>query len=213
MDPCYRCRQPGTERAHVFGRQLFPKPRPHNLITVPACSQCNRGVAEDERYFAAFVCDYWHQAGRRLWDTQVKPRIQHPKSRGLRGRLAASVNPLLVPTGDDRGLGNLMYADRNRIDRVIEHMIRGLTYYHAAGRVLTEVEFTISLFGEQEKGVPLEFLQLVRGLPHHKLGQVVDYRWGQALDDPMAIVAAIGFFQRKWFTAVAVPKESLNATV
>jgi hypothetical protein len=106
-----------------------------------------------------------------------------------------------------------MYAERERIDRVIEHMVRGLTYHHAAGRVLEEVDFTVSLFGEQQKSAPQEFLDLIRGLPHHKLGRVVDYWWGQASDQPMAIVAAISFFQRKWFAAVAVPTELSNAPV
>lgn len=40
-----------TSLEHVPGKCLFPKPRPTDLITVPACEQCNNGSSLEDEYF------------------------------------------------------------------------------------------------------------------------------------------------------------------
>lgn len=44
-----------TTREHVPPKNLFKKPRPDNLITVPACENCNSGSSKDDEYFLHFV--------------------------------------------------------------------------------------------------------------------------------------------------------------
>jgi hypothetical protein len=49
IQPCVYCgERDGTEKAHAVGRLFFPKPRPDNVVTVPACGECNHGISEDE---------------------------------------------------------------------------------------------------------------------------------------------------------------------
>ena len=53
---CYLCR--ATEnltRDHVPPENLFPKPKPSNLITVPCCKTCNEGFSKLDEQFRAFV--------------------------------------------------------------------------------------------------------------------------------------------------------------
>jgi hypothetical protein len=40
-------------RDHVPPRVVFPKPRPKDLITVPACRPCNVSAGPDDEYFGA----------------------------------------------------------------------------------------------------------------------------------------------------------------
>jgi hypothetical protein len=48
---CYSCGGDQADTAeHVIAKSLIPEPRPNNLITVPACRQCNEGVGKDEEY-------------------------------------------------------------------------------------------------------------------------------------------------------------------
>jgi len=40
---------------HVPPKALFPEPRPSDLITVPACLQCNKSYEKDDEYFRIAV--------------------------------------------------------------------------------------------------------------------------------------------------------------
>jgi hypothetical protein len=44
---------PATTEEHVPAECMFPKPRPGNRITVPACWPCNNGSSEDDEYLRA----------------------------------------------------------------------------------------------------------------------------------------------------------------
>ena len=43
---------------HIPPKNIFPKPRPNNiqLVTVPACKECNRGYSKDDEYFRLTLC-------------------------------------------------------------------------------------------------------------------------------------------------------------
>ena len=40
---------------HIPPKNLFPKPRPNTLITVPGCDECNRGNSKDDEYFRLMI--------------------------------------------------------------------------------------------------------------------------------------------------------------
>ncbi len=42
---CYLCGKPATTKDHVPPKTLFAPPRPHNLITLPCCAECNGAYA------------------------------------------------------------------------------------------------------------------------------------------------------------------------
>lgn len=43
--------RPATTAEHVPAKSLFAKPRPNDLITVPACALCNQGSQANDDYF------------------------------------------------------------------------------------------------------------------------------------------------------------------
>lgn len=211
MDRCYRCGGDPTERAHIFPAMLFPRPRPTNLPTVPSCSPCNQGFSEDERLFSVFVNDYWSQAGKQVWDEGLRPRLQHLKSAPFRRMLADSVSELLVPTGDERGWGNQFRVERSRVNRVLENMVRSMTYLHSPGRVLGELALEVGHYGDEEKVPPPSVVEVLKCLNYFDLGGVVDYGWREASDDPSAIAATVRFYGRRRFVIMALESVAADA--
>lgn len=63
-------------RDHVPPKCLFPKPRPLNLVTVPACPTCNQSFKLDDEYFRLMVAGeaaYRDPVATRLWAERVMP--------------------------------------------------------------------------------------------------------------------------------------------
>ncbi len=52
---CIYCGEPATTKDHVIPRSYFPKPTPSNLMTVPACKQCNKSKQHDEDYLRTIL--------------------------------------------------------------------------------------------------------------------------------------------------------------
>lgn len=143
---CYLCGQPGAmEREHVVPRGLFAV-LPDNLITAPAHRACNASYSLDEEFLRVWLAStsYEHPEARALWTARVRPGLaSRPAFRaGLRQRLV----PAEVRTREGLYLGKVdgMLAERSRIDRVVEKMVRGLHRHHG-GRRLRDVRFDVFL--------------------------------------------------------------------
>lgn len=76
---CTYCDSPATTVDHVPPRLIFPKPRPANLITVPACRDCNKNASMDDEYF-------------RLVTALEEKSSEHPDSKELLPVIMRSLN-------------------------------------------------------------------------------------------------------------------------
>lgn len=80
---CVLCGLEGKiTRDHIPPKACFPKPRPSNLITVPACEDCNAGRSDLDDKFALFLALYVHGAseeGRALWSERAKRLFENRK--------------------------------------------------------------------------------------------------------------------------------------
>lgn len=104
---------------------LFPKPRPTDLITVPACDQCNNGSATEDFYLLASfaLIDEGRSSAAleklrrgvtlRLWKAESAALYFHFSKRIKHGR----------PTEQAR-----IYIDQERMRRVVAKNLRGLFY-------------------------------------------------------------------------------------
>jgi len=52
---CCFCGNPALTMDHIPPNGIFPDPKPHNLITVPACASCNQESSLDDEYFRFVV--------------------------------------------------------------------------------------------------------------------------------------------------------------
>ena len=82
------------EPEHVPAKNLFPHPRPNNLITVPCCSRCNRQASMDDEYFKIAVimrADLAEHPVAAGVLPSVLRGLQRPKAVGFKKGFLASV--------------------------------------------------------------------------------------------------------------------------
>jgi len=86
--PCTYCQTVGPlTDDHVPPKLLFSKPRPSNLITVPACFPCNNGAGLDDAYFRLNVAIREnageHPNAEPIWKAALKD-LTRDEAAGLR---------------------------------------------------------------------------------------------------------------------------------
>ena len=80
-----------TGRDHLPPQSVFPKPRPNDLITVPACDSCNnKRSGLDEEFKVAIGIQAGHgEDGERLFRDQTSRTLAH--NQRLMGELASAM--------------------------------------------------------------------------------------------------------------------------
>jgi hypothetical protein len=132
---CAYCGEYGpTSRDHVPPKNLFPKPRTADLITVPACELCHSGSSKDDDYFRAALLTSelfeGHPGAERVMDELMRS-LEGRQGRRFIGLLASSIEEVEAwsPQGqiylDKRSAFRI---DRPRIHAVLHRIIRGLSF-------------------------------------------------------------------------------------
>lgn len=122
---------PGVTSDHVPSKAFFPKPRPSNLATVPACLTCNQNASRNEEYFLAalmFSEAGIKDTGKRLWTEKL--HRMYTKNLGLRRQVARSFRrvELVTPAGIYLGRRMSLHYDEKRLEAVAGKVIRGLFF-------------------------------------------------------------------------------------
>lgn len=117
---------------HVPPKCFFPKPRPSNLITVPACWRCNVALEKDEEFFlATFMFSEAGRtpAGKALW-TEKMSRVYF-RGRGVGNTIRKRMKRVAIttPCGIYYREGFALDIDYKRLENVVIKIVRGL-YYH-----------------------------------------------------------------------------------
>lgn len=129
---CVYCRNnKATTRDHVPPKCLFPKPRPNDLITVPACESCNKAASQDEEYFLSVIMltdAGVTETGRSHWK---KLRRMYNRRRGVKSTIASSIEnkPYFTPTGIYLGHRLTISHDDSRFRNVVLKIVRGLYFF------------------------------------------------------------------------------------
>jgi hypothetical protein len=121
----------GTTNDHVPPAMLFPKPRPNDLITVPACKICNARFQKDEEYFRGLFRHFKQsasQATSSLW-----PKIDRmlARSPGLNKAISDSTETrdLVGPNGSTVGRYSTIEENWQRVVVVMDKIVRGLYFF------------------------------------------------------------------------------------
>jgi hypothetical protein len=125
---------------HVPPRNLFAKPRPSNLVTVPSCTLCNTAASKDDEYF-------------RLMLSMSEDTGDHPDVQGNLPTIVRSLTKInklgfarslakhvsMVELRSQAGLyleSKAAYdVDLERLDRVVGRTVRGLCYHERTTRI------------------------------------------------------------------------------
>jgi hypothetical protein len=143
---CSQARAVTTE--HVVAKSFFPRPRPSNLWTTPACRECNSGIQKDEDYFLAtlmFGPAGVSAVGKRLWERLERG---YEKDRGLRKVIARNLRETDVRTPAGLVITKQMTisVDQKRIERVTGKIVRGLYYCEFSEPLRHDVEIESAMF-------------------------------------------------------------------
>jgi hypothetical protein len=127
-------------RDDVPPKNLFPEPRPSNLITVPSCRECNQSFMLDDEYFRLVIADASNpKVSPENFDhlLKAKQKLLGPKKfRSAKGLLLNRM---------DRSNG-LLAVDRHRVERVLERIVRGL-FFRLRGMRLPDT-YTVGLWSD-----------------------------------------------------------------
>lgn len=154
---CYCGQRAGATKDHVPPRNLFPKPRPPDLITVPACEVCHSDAwSKDDEYFRMKVClseeAGGHPQAQKVADKALRSLLR-PQASGFRRQIKEDTQKKWIrsPSGIMREA--LTYeVDPDRIDSTIERVTRGL-HFHECGERLS-VDARIEIFSRVRRYPP-----------------------------------------------------------
>ncbi|MGD0885226.1 MAG: hypothetical protein ABSA46_10225 [Thermodesulfovibrionales bacterium] len=126
---------------HIPPQNLFPKPHPHNMISVPACYECNNRASKDDEYFRLCLTIIENAKGHPARDSII-PSVE--RSLGKKEAVGFS-NAIWNEIIDaDRfspsgllylGPGKLHVASLTRMNRVAVRIVKGLLYNETQQRI------------------------------------------------------------------------------
>jgi hypothetical protein len=143
LKTCVFCGKTGdVTDDHIPPKNIFPPPRPSNLITVPACQKCNSSTSKDEEYFRLKLCMSQevgdHPEARKNRDIIFRS-LYRKEAKGLKNSFVQDVRKVQLRTSGGLYLGKryIFDVDLKRIFNVVEKIVRGL-YYHEKGYKLDD---------------------------------------------------------------------------
>ncbi|HDY66199.1 MAG TPA: hypothetical protein ENH85_00255 [Candidatus Scalindua sp.] len=206
-DICVICgKNPSIGRDHIPPQSIFPKPRPNDLITIPACDQCNNkrsGLDEKFKVFIGINAGHGSE-GERLFRDQTTKTLEH--NRKLRRQIASTMREVEVktPVGLILGTTSAVLLDSNAYDTVIDRIIRGLHFHHTGHILGDNVYINVHWYRKLTKKI----YEMTNGWPTGVVGcgQFI-YKYVVFDEEPLGSVWVFQFFNRAWSGGTVLPKK------
>ena len=217
---CVYCgRKEPKDRDHIPPKNLFPPPRPSNLITVPSCRRCNREASLDDEYFRLMLTmrdsAYEHPAAKEAWRSAMS-RLARTESRGFRNSVLSSVREVELRTlmGIYLGAKRAYDVDFGRLETVADRVCRGLFFHHFGRRLppsCSSKAMVLDRFTSGELSSPGSLANIVApllGRPSTAIGErVFTYQWLPTADSdahPNSTAWLFTFYDSTRFLALTV---------
>ena len=166
IKPCYLCGSTTqVTREHLPAKNLFPKPRPSNLITVPCCYECNNKYSKEDEYFRVAVSSLINAnpTGKAIWKQKVIASTM--KSRRI-GKLVDDLGPTVKPVILQTPLGNvdatIVEFKGPPINSVLRRLTKGL------GSIVMEMGLVNETAHGKSPAGALTFLELMKEAVTHE---------------------------------------------
>jgi len=190
MGTCIFCETFGEVTVdHVPPKQLFPKPRPSTLITVPSCYSCNQASQKDEVYFQMALANWEpllnNPDARKVCLDSVVPNFSRKENAGLMAMME-STKMFPVPLYDEEGkFVRFKYAygyENERFEKVAEKVVKGL-FYHETNKIFSK-DLGVLVTSWMGRRPPAHIIKTVRELPSRKVisERVFSYRFWISVD-------------------------------
>lgn len=202
-----------TTSDHLPPKNMFPKPRPNDLITVPSCLRCNNvGSKHDEefRVFVSIQLGMENDVTRKLWENGALRTIHH-NSR-LRNHLITNsreVN-LVTPAGVYVGKRRAVTVPMHSHNAVCDRIVRGL-YFHHYGTILGS---RVSCRVAPLQSIPSEMESFLGLMLFNSIADgAFCYRYGRASDSPLDSMWLLLFYGKYPVMVETRSKSRSNPTV
>ncbi len=205
-DICVICgKNPVTGRDHLPPQCIFPKPRPSDLITVPACDGCNnKRSGLDEEFKVAIGIQAGHgEEGERRFHEQTSRTLSY--NRRLRGEIASTMKEVEIrsPAGLVLGSAMAVLLRSNSYDLIINRIIKGLHWHHTGYILGDDVDVTVYWHQNLDKKTYDMAKNWATGIVGD--GQFI-YKYAIFDEAPMASAWILQFFECAWSSGIILPK-------
>lgn len=205
MPLCAICgEREGTTRDHVPPKAIFPRPRPDNLVTVPACPECNNGASDHDDLFKVYLSMQAagnNEIARRLFQEKTVRTLERNQSLLAAIRNEATVVEVINNQGRLETRTGILW-DSDAHDRVIERTIRGLYFHHAGNSILNDANLAVQWLS----GVPDDILPNLHLFNEVILGDnQVTYKYIIYEEDPRYSLWLFDFYGAHWASGHTSP--------
>ena len=199
---CFNCGRSAATMDHIPPKCLFRKNSKLQLISVPACRECNESTALDDEYFCAALATMWttSPAPQEVWAQRFRRQIRRPNFQGLRKLLASQTKPIWLPTNRGFTLTGIVAADQERMDRSIQKIVRGLYYHHREKQMPTDT--VIDVLWKPSEWMPNVAYRCPLVVVE---ADTFAYRYGLAANEPEVSAWWLAFYNSLLILALVAP--------
>lgn len=205
---CAICgKNPATTLDHIPPKGVFSKPRPNDLIKVPACFECNNEASKFDELFRVYLSLHVgvdNPATKSLWKDQALRTLTH--NRKLLSKLQSTQR-----TGEVRSSGGIIVGKRQVLPwnseahkSLVERMVRGLYYHHFKGILGDKVTCKTQWL----KNISKEIYEMSKEWKDHSIGgDRLIYRYVRSEDKPLCSIWVFQFYGRHFASGYTEPKD------
>lgn len=204
---------PASTDDHIPPKNIFPKPRPSDLITVRTCERCNNaasGQDEEFRVFLSLQIGAGSEITRRLWEDGALRSLKH------NGRLRNHIINtswdvrLRTPAGIDLGMRRAVPMPVRPHNAVMDRIVRGL-YFHHFGEILgRRAVCRVTPL----TGIPDEISSTISKMRPKSIGNgAFMYRFARAEESPLDSIWLLLFHQSYLVLVNTVPQSKSSRSI
>ena len=187
-----------TTKDHIPPKGIFNRPRPSDLITVPACLKCNNEASINDELFKIDIGMHvarFGGEGEKLFKNGVVPTVKHNKS--LERNILKELSPVFLTTPGGIITGKAFKKTWNSPahDATIERITRGFFYHHYNSIVASNAEIKTYWFDKMPQ-IPfcLDTNKIANGS--------FTYFYGKIADSLCTSIWLYQFYYRHWSGAI-----------
>lgn len=191
--------QPLTDD-HIPPKNLFPRPRASNLITVPCCENCRAGWSKDDEYFRAAILSSAKVSENPLAQGAIDSLLRsfrREKHKKFSRNILRNIKEIEVVTKAGIFLSKelALKLETERINRVAQRIIRGLFFHEKKYPLPAGYEISVSI---QQFGLEPLFKQLSEvHFPQPRIVQdgIFSYTFKETEEDSNSSIWLILFYK------------------
>lgn len=216
MQLCIYCQaNPAKTGDHVPPKGLFPKPRPSNLITVPACENCNKGFKRDDEYFLNIALEWIASEssdGGQIAEKQLRA-MRRQEARKFWQLFLTKAKPVEVQSPSGLYLSNSLeiWLDGARVFATIKRIVKGL-YFEVmktplpVNATIVAMQFSEYLKNHKDPPEMIPLMQAIPQLPGGFIGRdTFEFRYFIHAEDPFVSFWYLQFYRRHGFVGTTRP--------